>query len=73
MREKFRRQHDDADFDDDGEELEDEVVDADVPDKVVKRIHLPDGQENGAEREMRKSNFCGRASLSDKRRSLQAL
>ena len=59
VREKFRRQHDDADFDDDGEELEDEVVDADVPDEVVKRIHLPDGQENGAEREIRKSNYVG--------------
>ncbi len=40
---KLGWKHDDADFDYDGEELEDEVVDADVPDEVVQRVHLPNG------------------------------
>ena len=38
----------DANLDDDSEELEDEVVDAHVPDQVVQRVHLADGEKNGA-------------------------
>ena len=50
MREKFRRKQHDADLDDDGQELEDEVVDAHVPHEVVQRIHFADWQKNCAEK-----------------------
>lgn len=50
----FRRKKNNANLDDNGEELENEVIDADVPNEVVQRVHFPDRQEDSTGK---KDNF----------------